>query len=561
MEEIWKKHHIIDDKYEFSNYGNFRKASDKRELKKTLDIDKNNGKENKGYITFLKIKNSSERKRFKLHRIIADLFVENDDVKNKTIVKHIDGNKFNNNSKNLIWVTEEESIMIDIVRTTRDNGKFSEDEVIKIRTEFEETDINVFDLASKYKATASTLVKLLKYETYYNIQPEKKYTYLINNLLGDDYNEFYELKLSQKNSVIKIKRTTKKPSKKYISKLFLEKEIFQPIYEDYINSGLEDFQILQKYNITVGQLTHNKKIYERPSVKFLDNEEFIVFNEKVYISNLGRFLNYDKTRIVNYKIKSEKVAKSIARKIGYHFLGLKNHEIIEFLDGNPYNIKLENLTIKTGLIINDEITNKIKEEFINTNITKKDLSEKYNITITIIRKILENCVKKKICVVCGTDDPEDFLCHNKTKCDDCVENDPKLYKNLTKQERQEKIKKSSIWAKENNLRIKLLAARSRAKAKGIDFDIDEGFILELYEKQQRCCFYSGLPISIDFSEELDVFSIDRIDSNYGYVKNNVCLTTKFINNMKLNFTVDEFLYYVKKIYEHTNLKELSENIA
>jgi hypothetical protein len=27
-----------------------------------------------------------------------------------------------------------------------------------------------------------------------------------------------------------------------------------------------------------------------------------------------------------------------------------------------------------------------------------------------------------------------------------------------------------------------------------------------------------------------------------------------------NFTVDEFLYYVKKIYEHTNLKELSENI-
>ena len=34
------------------------------------------------------------------------------------------------------------------------------------------------------------------------------------------------------------------------------------------------------------------------------------------------------------------------------------------------------------------------------------------------------------------------------KCDDCVENDPKLYKNLTKQERQEKIKKSAIWAKE-----------------------------------------------------------------------------------------------------------------
>ena len=35
MEEIWKQHPKIDENYEFSNYGNFRKSDTKFELKKT----------------------------------------------------------------------------------------------------------------------------------------------------------------------------------------------------------------------------------------------------------------------------------------------------------------------------------------------------------------------------------------------------------------------------------------------------------------------------------------------------------------------------------------------
>jgi hypothetical protein len=45
--------------------------------------------------------------RFYIHRLIAQTFVENPG--NKPFVNHIDGNKLNNNYKNLEWVTDAEN--------------------------------------------------------------------------------------------------------------------------------------------------------------------------------------------------------------------------------------------------------------------------------------------------------------------------------------------------------------------------------------------------------------------------------------------------------------------
>ena len=44
-----------------------------------------------------------------LHRIMAKMFVHNDDPENKTDVDHRDGNKHNNQINNLEWVTKSEN--------------------------------------------------------------------------------------------------------------------------------------------------------------------------------------------------------------------------------------------------------------------------------------------------------------------------------------------------------------------------------------------------------------------------------------------------------------------
>ena len=75
--------------------GRLRNAKTRRWLK---------GGINKGY-HFYSLYFKGKQYILYTHRIVAEYFIENDNINEKTIVHHIDGNKLNNNYLNLQWVS------------------------------------------------------------------------------------------------------------------------------------------------------------------------------------------------------------------------------------------------------------------------------------------------------------------------------------------------------------------------------------------------------------------------------------------------------------------------
>lgn len=89
--------------------------------------------------------------------------------------------------------------------------------------------------------------------------------------------------------------------------------------------------------------------------------------------------------------------------------------------------------------------------------------------------------------------------------------------------------------------------RGAANRRQLIFDIDIKYIWNLYIKQNKLCALSGLPIEFNLNNKLTTASIDRIDNNKGYTKNNVQLLHKKVNIMKNNLVQKNFIDICKAI--------------
>lgn len=94
--------------------------------------------------------------------------------------------------------------------------------------------------------------------------------------------------------------------------------------------------------------------------------------------------------------------------------------------------------------------------------------------------------------------------------------------------------------------------KKNAKRKGQDFEFEYDDFIEM---TQQNCRYCDDPPSNNYKLADDGFEfkyngIDRMDNSKGYVAGNVVPCCKPCNTMKSNFTFEEFLDKIQKIYRN-----------
>jgi|694.fasta_scaffold54439_2 hypothetical protein len=92
----------------------------------------------------------------------------------------------------------------------------------------------------------------------------------------------------------------------------------------------------------------------------------------------------------------------------------------------------------------------------------------------------------------------------------------------------------------------LYLLKERANRKNLKFNLNGKYLWRLFLKQNRKCALSGIEIVFPKawgarSKTQITASLDRVDSNKGYIVGNVQWVHKQINTMKMNMSDDEFI--------------------
>ena len=118
----------------------------------------------------------------------------------------------------------------------------------------------------------------------------------------------------------------------------------------------------------------------------------------------------------------------------------------------------------------------------------------------------------------------------------------------------------SCAQKENQAKLTLLNGRvgeltknrhtkikKGAEARNIEFNVSIEYLWNLFIQQNKTCAITGDPL-----EHLDDASLDRIDSNKGYIEGNVQWVTKQANLSKHIMSMNELYEFCQKVLNHAN---------
>jgi hypothetical protein len=158
MKESWLPVKNFENRYLISNYGNVKSLIYNKELKQF--------KINSGY-NRIALHKDKYIKNFLIHRLVAETFIPNPN--NFSEINHKNGIKTDNYVLNLEWCTSSHNKFHAFKHGLRErlygnkNGmcKLNEEEIEKIRNEYNLTNINQKDLAKKYKVTQAYISFLI----------------------------------------------------------------------------------------------------------------------------------------------------------------------------------------------------------------------------------------------------------------------------------------------------------------------------------------------------------------------------------------------------------------
>lgn len=92
-----------------------------------------------------------------------------------------------------------------------------------------------------------------------------------------------------------------------------------------------------------------------------------------------------------------------------------------------------------------------------------------------------------------------------------------------------------------------------AKKRGHECTVSIEYLENLFLAQNKKCALSGIPLTFGRSSATTTGSVDRIDSEHGYIEGNVQWVHKDINMMKQKISNDKFIEYCKLVanYDRT----------
>jgi len=151
--EQFKEVKGYDKKYYIGNKGSILMCSSK-------ECRRMHPNERKGYLR-IGLSKFGKCKYFSVHRLVAEAFIPN--PKNKSQVNHIDGNKHNNSSENLEWVTRSENQLHAVKihnnefnMNRRKLVRLTEEQVLEIRTLLKNK-VPILTISKKYNKARSTI--------------------------------------------------------------------------------------------------------------------------------------------------------------------------------------------------------------------------------------------------------------------------------------------------------------------------------------------------------------------------------------------------------------------